>query len=68
VTRLAGETMLAKIVRLVEEAREERAPAQHFIDRFAHPYTLGSSLGDALVAPIPPLLFGATGATRSIAP
>jgi Zn2+/Cd2+-exporting ATPase len=59
VSRLAGETVLARIVRLVEEAREQRAPAQHFIDRFAHPYTLGVVAATALVALIPPLAFGA---------
>jgi Zn2+/Cd2+-exporting ATPase len=57
VTRRAGETMLARIVRLVEEAREERAPAQNFIDRFAHPYTVGVVLVTALVATVPVLLF-----------
>jgi Zn2+/Cd2+-exporting ATPase len=56
VTREAGETMLARIVRLVEEAREQRAPAQHFIDRFAHPYTLAVVAATALVAVAPPLL------------
>jgi Zn2+/Cd2+-exporting ATPase len=59
VSREAGETMLAKIIRLVEEAREQRAPAQHFIDRFAHPYTIGVVVGTALVALVPPLLFDA---------
>ncbi len=58
VTRRADETMLARIVRLVEEAQEERAPAQHFIDRFAHPYTIGVVLATALVAVVPPWLFG----------
>ncbi|HEU5209790.1 MAG TPA: cation-translocating P-type ATPase, partial [Longimicrobiales bacterium] len=58
VTKPAGETMLARIVRLVEEAREERAPAQHFIDRFAHPYTLAVVVGTAIAAVAPPLLFG----------
>jgi Zn2+/Cd2+-exporting ATPase len=58
-TRRAGETMLARIVRLVEEAREERAPAQHFIDRFAHPYTLGVVGLTALVAILPPLFWDA---------
>ncbi len=58
-TRRAGETMLARIVRLVEEAREERAPAQTFIDRFAHPYTLGVVVLTALVAVLPPLFWGA---------
>ena len=58
VTRQAGETVLAKIVRLVEEAREERAPAQHFIDRFAHPYTLVVVLVTTLAAVVPPLWSG----------
>ena len=57
VTRYAGETMLAKIVRLVEHAQEERAPAQHFIDRFAHPYTLGVVAVTALVATVPHFAF-----------
>jgi Zn2+/Cd2+-exporting ATPase len=59
VTRDAGETMLARIIRLVEEAREQRAPAQHFIDRFAHPYTLAVVAATVLVATVPPLLFDA---------
>lgn len=58
VSRDAGETMLARIVRLVEEARAQRAPAQHFIDRFAHPYTVAVVLATALVAAAPPLLLG----------
>ncbi|HSJ05193.1 MAG TPA: heavy metal translocating P-type ATPase [Longimicrobiales bacterium] len=58
VTKHAGETMLARIVRLVEEAREQRAPAQHFIDRFAHPYTLAVVAVTAIVALAPPLLAG----------
>ena len=56
VTRPAGETMLAKIVRMVEDAQEQRAPAQHFIDRFAHPYTLGVVAMTIVVAVLPPLL------------
>jgi Zn2+/Cd2+-exporting ATPase len=59
VTRHAGESMLARIVRLVEEAREQRAPAQHFIDRFAHPYTLAVVAATALVALVPALWLGA---------
>ncbi len=59
VTRRAGETMLARIIRLVEEAREERAPAQHFIDRFAHPYTVGVVVATAAVATLPVVFFGA---------
>jgi Zn2+/Cd2+-exporting ATPase len=59
VSRRAGETMLARIIRLVEEAREQRAPAQHFIDRFAHPYTIGVVVVTAVVALLPPLLLAA---------
>jgi Zn2+/Cd2+-exporting ATPase len=58
VTRPAGETMLARIVRLVEEAQERRAPAQHFIDRFAHPYTLAVVAATVLVAVLPPVFAG----------
>src|SRR5690606_9477248 len=60
VTRPSSETMLARIVRMVEEAREERAPAQHFIDRFAHPYTVAVVIATAIAAIAPPLLFGTT--------
>jgi Cd2+/Zn2+-exporting ATPase len=58
VSRPATETMLARIVRLVEEAREERAPAQHFIDRFAHPYTLGVVAATTTAAIVPPVFSG----------
>ncbi len=58
VRRHAGDTMLARIVRLVEEAREQRAPAQEFIDRFAHPYTLAVLGGSAATALVTWLAFG----------
>ncbi len=58
VTHPPEETLLARIVHLVEEARGSRAPAQHFIDRFAHPYTLAVVAGTMLFALIPPLLLG----------
>jgi Cd2+/Zn2+-exporting ATPase len=59
VTRRAGETMLAKIVRLVEQAQEQRAPAQHFIDRFAHPYTIAVVVATLIAATFPPVFLGA---------
>jgi len=58
VTRLPEETLLARIIDLVEEARENRAPAQHFIDRFAHPYTLAVVGATLLYWVVPPLLLG----------
>jgi Zn2+/Cd2+-exporting ATPase len=60
VTRPAGETMLARIVRMVEDARGEQAPAQEFIDRFAHPYTLLVLGGSALTAVVAALFFQMT--------
>ncbi len=60
VTRRQEESMLARIVRLVEEAQEQRAPAQEFIDRFAHPYTLLVLGGSAAVALVGWLAFDMT--------
>ena len=58
VTRHPEDTLLARIIDLVEEARENRAPAQHFIDRFAHPYTLLVVGATFAYWVIPPLLLG----------
>ncbi len=58
VTRPADQTMLARIVRMVEEARGKRAPAQEFIDRFSHPYTLAVVGGSALTGVVAALGFG----------
>ena len=58
VTRLAEDTTLARIVRMVTEAQGRRAPVQRFIDRFAEIYTPAVVGVAILVAAVPPLLFG----------
>ncbi len=58
VTHLAGDNMLSRIIQLVEEAQAARAPAQRFIDRFARIYTPAMVAAAALVAAVPPLVFG----------
>lgn len=58
VTKASGDTTLARIIRLVREARERRAPTQRFVDAFAARYTPAVALAALLVAVAPPLLFG----------
>ena len=55
VTRLAGDSTLSRIIRLVEEAEESQAPTQRFVDRFARIYTPAVfvlALATALFAPL----------------
>ncbi len=47
VTRRAGETTLARVIRMVEEAREARAPAQSWIERTESTYAAVVLLGAA---------------------
>ncbi|WP_224703060.1 heavy metal translocating P-type ATPase [Devosia aquimaris] len=58
VTATASDNTIARIVRLVEEAQESKAPTARFIDRFSAWYTPGVLVVGALVAILPPLLLG----------
>lgn len=59
VTATADDNTIARIVRLVEEAQESKAPTERFINRFSRYYTPGVMVGAALVGVVPPLLMGA---------
>jgi Zn2+/Cd2+-exporting ATPase len=58
VTHLAADNTIARMIRLVEEAQERRAPVQRFVDQFARWYTPAVVVLALLVAALPPLLFG----------
>ena len=58
VTHLAEDNTISRMIRLVADAQEGRAPAQRFVDRFARVYTPLVVFIAILVAIIPPLFFG----------
>lgn len=63
VSKPAGDTTLARIIRLVAEAQEQKAPLQRFVDRFARYYTPAVALTALLVFLGPPLLLGGAWST-----
>ncbi|MGY5804292.1 heavy metal translocating P-type ATPase [Rhizobium sp. LEGMi12c] len=58
VTAAASDNTIARVVKLVEEAQESKAPTERFIDRFSRYYTPGVVVVGALVAILPPLFLG----------
>ncbi|TLV22249.1 Zn(II)/Cd(II)/Pb(II) translocating P-type ATPase ZntA [Klebsiella indica] len=52
-----GDSAIDRILKLIEEAEERRAPIERFIDRFSRIYTPVIMVVALLVAVIPPLLF-----------
>lgn len=56
-TRLSSDSMIARIIHLVEEAQNQKAPSQTAIERFARFYTPAVFSLAVGVAFIPPLLF-----------
>ena len=57
-THRAGDTTLARIIHMVEEAQAKKAPMQTFVDKFARYYTPAVLALAVLVVSVPPLLFG----------
>lgn len=58
VTATAEDNTIARVVKLVEEAQEKKAPTERFIDRFSTYYTPAVVAIAALVAILPPLVSG----------
>ncbi|BDH44213.1 zinc/cadmium/mercury/lead-transporting ATPase [Salmonella enterica subsp. enterica serovar Choleraesuis] len=52
-----GDSAIDRILRMIEEAEERRAPIERFIDRFSRIYTPIIMLLALLCAVVPPLLF-----------
>jgi len=62
VTKLVEDTTIAKIIHLVEEAQEQKAPTEAFIDKFASIYTPIVFILALLVIVVPPIFnFGTWG-------
>jgi Cd2+/Zn2+-exporting ATPase len=52
-----GDSAIDRILKLIEEAEERRAPIERFIDRFSRIYTPAIMVVALLVAIVPPMLF-----------
>ncbi|PMB27567.1 heavy metal translocating P-type ATPase [Fischerella thermalis] len=57
VTHTVDDTTVAKIIHLVEQAQESRAPTQQWVDKFAAIYTPIVIISAMVIALIPPLAF-----------
>ena len=62
-----GKNAIDRILQLIEEAEERRAPIERFLDRFSRYYTPAIMLLAVAVIPVPPLLFSQPWDTGSIA-
>ncbi|HTM76787.1 MAG TPA: heavy metal translocating P-type ATPase, partial [Devosia sp.] len=58
VTAAASDNTIARVVKLVEDAQESKAPTERFIDQFSSIYTPAVLVVGTLVAVVPPLLLG----------
>ncbi|MCE5336186.1 MAG: heavy metal translocating P-type ATPase [Desulfobacteraceae bacterium] len=57
-TRPASDTTLSTIIRMIEEGRSRRAPAEQWVEKFARGYTPVMMIVALLIAVVPPLAGG----------
>jgi len=57
-TKLSSESTLARIIKLVEDAQENQAPTERWLERFEQYYALFILISVGLFIIIPPLLLG----------
>lgn len=57
-TKRAGDTTLARVIHLVQEARSRRAPSERWVDKFARYYTPIMMAVALCMVLLPPLFFG----------
>ncbi|MFA4916336.1 MAG: heavy metal translocating P-type ATPase [Syntrophales bacterium] len=58
VTKPVSDTIIARIIRMVEEAQSRRAPSEQWVEKFARYYTPAMILLAVAIAVVPPLVFG----------
>lgn len=58
VTKLAQDSTIAKLIKLVEEAQSEKAPTERFLDKFEQVYAIGVIVFTLLLIVVPTLLMG----------
>lgn len=58
ITHTSADNTIARIIHLVEQAQESKAPTARMIDSFSQWYTPAAMLGALLVIVVPPLAFG----------
>lgn len=57
VSKLAGDTKLSNIIRLIKEAQSKKAPIQQTVDKFANYYTPLVVILAIMISIVPPLFF-----------
>ncbi len=63
VSKTSNESTIAKVITLVEEAQDQQAKTERFLERFEQYYAIGVIFATVLAGVLPPYLFGTDWAT-----